>query len=734
MKHFEFATWYVFALLLGAGLLANTYSDQPMPWPEPVAETPAPILPDAVIAETNARKINLAPLPIPLPPIYDIAVEAPTENYVPTRPYHAMKGVPEAYRWVEIPTPAGMTHVPRSSLSMVTPARAYPSAEGWGADATVSCVRDTAFSFTVTSLAGSSGVGTLDSILSHIAPDTMTYIFYDLGGWGSGLNWVSTGAAKLDCLYIAMQTAPGGGVGYRSRFRMLRVGHDSEDFILRGGTFAGTARDDDTSTPSMSIENATSWIWSENEWWWSIEKALALGAIGTTDTMQNISILNSIFAQANKIESTPIQISFTNAAQKLSRFSWGGNVFSSNSHRNPNHTTTIGVKNSPSSDTVPRTRFVGNIVYNWLQATAMGGGFAIDLVDQFNKAGPMNDSRYPWSFGVEGNGDSAADDSTFSLYVERIIGVNNTDTLTSADSLWADGGTFQEIACYYRACRNPGGGGDPRVDTLVAGPVTHNNGIGPQIKRDTAQKLPSVPLSRVNPTLLADLLFGTATDSGTVGAYRQIQCDGTFTFRSDSMHSAILKEARDGTGIGSASTVDSAFVKARELYSKPTGTACPDLDNDDLPDAFELRATAGATDSTSADCWDDPDLDGWIHCDEYANGTDPRVFTTAGAPGGSVICSWNRRCIRRVPAKDSLIILGIDTLGIVLWVDPDSVPVGISADFYRDSLATLARVLVVTCDSVVGGAIGLDSVPARDSAIVMGLDPDSLMALTPPGC
>ena len=52
------------------------------------------------------------------------------------------------------------------------------------------------------------------------------------------------------------------------------------------------------------------------------------------------------------------------------------------------------------------------------------------------------------------------------------------------------------------------------------------------------------------------------------------------------------------------------------------GTPLPDHDQDGMPDAWEQRYDLDPADA--ADCWADPDDDGYGNLEEFLNGTDPR--------------------------------------------------------------------------------------------------------------
>lgn len=547
---------------------------------------------------------------------------------------------------------------------------AFPGAEGWGASALTTCNRDTVFVYKVTSNAiGNRLNGTLDSLLFALSgpvhPDTLKVITFDVGGW----HYVLETDLILDCLYVAMQTAPGGGVGfYQLAGDNIELdGATSEDMVFRGGTFTGRAESGATQS-IVDIVDARRVILDQMTFAWPKEKHVRVGASGAGDTVEDVTISHVLFAESAN-EPTGVQITEQDVAEITQRVSLAYDLWHSNSYRNPMCTVE---GDRAKYDTTPRCRLVGNAWYNTRQANVEVRGRMADIVDGYLKSGPYSldgvptGSDYSWIVAQNTDNDARPDSAT-SVHVDQIVGVHNQDTTIHIDSLWADGGAHQEVARYYNEVA--GGGGDPR-DILDAG-----------IKRDTPiPALPDFPITRISPHSLPDLLFGTASDSGQVGDYRRIQCDGTWAFRADSLLSALLKHARDSTGI--STTPDSTYIAARQLYTKPAGTACTDSDLDGMPDAYEDRMS-DLDKNTANDRSTDSDGDGWTAMEEYVNGTSSDTYTASdGTEGGAGVCQTysGGRCVFIFPLvgvlnDDTLMQVGDSVYNIKYGTaDLDSVP------------------------------------------------------------
>lgn len=75
--------------------------------------------------------------------------------------------------------------------------------------------------------------------------------------------------------------------------------------------------------------------------------------------------------------------------------------------------------------------------------------------------------------------------------------------------------------------------------------------------------------------------------------------------------------------------VGSSIYVQNALAAPPAPPAANDADGDGLPDAWEIQYKLNPNSATDVDgMWGDPDQDGLINGDEYANGADPRNADT----------------------------------------------------------------------------------------------------------
>jgi len=610
-----------------------------------------------------------------------------------------------------------------------------PEVYGYGAAALTTCIKDTVIVETVTSLSGdTSVVGTYANILLHHQHgDTLVVVTWGIGGWSEPIVWFGQGGytGNLNCVYLAGQTAPGEGVGYR-RNKMLSANDDSKDFVIRGITWAGDPHDvtNPSGTPNMAVTDAQTFIFTENTHLWNREKHIVVGPSGANDTVAYATFYRNAYGYSQAMEPTSIQAGTGDNGGTHTDVTWARNLWHSVAYRAP----LFGTGHNASTDPLDRlARMLGNVFYNTgQQSVLMVSGWALDVIDSYCKGGPAtNDGGqdYSWCVVVPliNDVDNVADTVT-SLYVERIIGGHNRDTLTSTDSLWYPA-SRGEAACYYRDCIDPAGGGDVR-DSLTIDP-----------KRDTPLTAPTFEFARINPFTLKDEILGTdaGANQGQVGAYRHLKCDGTFELRADSMLAAMLKEARDSTGVSAASQIDSLYVDARYLYTKGTVGPCDDTDSDGMPDQYEDRM-ADLDKNSATDRSTDSDLDGWTAMEEYVNGTRSDTYTrsdgTEGEGGGGTTTYNNLRNAYLVPLDSVLDTLGSGEDTMILWryiPDRDSVPLGYAYKTMRE--ATRGSLIVLTYDTIDEiGAGNLDSADVDIAAAALGITyPPYPWAVSVPG-
>lgn len=103
-----------------------------------------------------------------------------------------------------------------------------------------------------------------------------------------------------------------------------------------------------------------------------------------------------------------------------------------------------------------------------------------------------------------------------------------------------------------------------------------------------------------------------------VGNSAGLTCDGSWYSRRDSIDTRVLAETKNGTGkiiddpsqVGGWVTIDS-------------GVACNDSDKDGFPDLWELRYFNNLSHGDLTNTTEDSDSDGYSNFEEYLNGTNP---------------------------------------------------------------------------------------------------------------
>ncbi len=100
------------------------------------------------------------------------------------------------------------------------------------------------------------------------------------------------------------------------------------------------------------------------------------------------------------------------------------------------------------------------------------------------------------------------------------------------------------------------------------------------------------------------------------GAYRGLNCDGSFFNRRDAIDSRVVSDVQHGTG----RIIDDPSEVGGYL-SIPAAAACPDSDHDGMPDTWE--SANGFNPFDPGDSSLDSDGDGYSNIEEFLNGTAP---------------------------------------------------------------------------------------------------------------
>lgn len=256
----------------------------------------------------------------------------------------------------------------------------------------------------------------------------------------------------------------------------------------------------------------------------------------------------------------------------------------------------------------------------------------------------------------------------------------------------------------------------------------------------------------------------------SVGFQHRLKCDGTWVAARDTVTRDIvnraLNELRGLTPVGAAGgdtldnvgfdlqffgasvaadLADTVTLRPNDpgsyLYVGPDTLGvlprCTDTDNDGMPATWE--AANGLSDSDATDVAGDPDFDGYLNIEEYLNGTDPQVFTSAD-DGSEDVPLWgvtyhdSIALVTDTLIDDTLIFSPTDTMFYKTWRD-DSIPYAGGHTGWYCVKSDQSRVIYITKDTLLPSALPLDSAIA-DSILadwnVPGCDTASVKSTTIP--
>jgi hypothetical protein len=400
------------------------------------------------------------------------------------------------------------------------------------------------------------------------------------------------------------------------------------------------------------------------------------------------------------------------------------------------------------------------IVYNCFdRQTQLGNQTILDLVGLFNHVGPgtstgvgrerpvyvLDSCSYSGNISLSSTGDSTC---VLRHYISKVSFI----WPSAGDTLWQVSGTspLYKGADSLVVCRDitdsPIGYFDPPWNC-----VTHGDTV--------STAMVSAPITTPANLGIPDYMYpdtsGYADTSAviaqvaTAGAYRRLRCDGTWAPARDTvdrdMAGRFLNDLRNLTPVGMAGnridnvgldgsftstsignamgvdtvTVNRTLASATQRYVGPDSTktlaACTDADGDGMPAAFEALH-AGLQDSDATDRASDDDFDGYLAIEEYLNGTNPNVFTSAddgnelGVPPGTY-----NDTIRLVTSPLSDVIHPV--LGTYKGWNTDSVPPAGEHSGHYCIAPDTTRIILVTTDTIIPGAEPLTAAQA-DSILI----------------
>jgi hypothetical protein len=509
--------------------------------------------------------------------------------------------------------------------------RAFPGAEGWGTQALTTCNRSQVQIIPVTSLEDS-GPGSLREAIESVRDNMLSVVTFEVSGVISLEQMI---VVRNSCLYVAGQTAPGGGITIRApdHAALWLRGRGLHDVVfrylrVRNGTHTPESN---TGGLGMVLGSGTNVVVDHMSFSWAGDQLLMLyrypdGHPWSGD-VKDVSVQRTLFAEP--FATSPVCYS-TKGDVDLEGDSNGVPQWYEVERVTFHHNAAIHCSHRAPMVVSRTTEVINNIVYNWNIGAMHTEGRKpyVDYIGNYFRPGPATRRNVPFAyeishkfkFNIPGGAKGDEPDAYViigvpawdgrlgpGLYLEGNVGPHNPSgdnalqwSMTSKyKSEEADG--IPEI--YYS---------EVEYSDLGLMPVSV---AGVSLQRQSPLDLPPAPVA----TQPAEQAWQSVIEEGDVGANRRLTCRGTWISNSDAVDRRVLDDAWNGTG----PTRDSLIRHEDEVGGYPPlepGSNCPDSDSDGMPDAFE---DAHGLDSSAADASADSDGDGYTNIEEYVNGTRP---------------------------------------------------------------------------------------------------------------
>lgn len=393
------------------------------------------------------------------------------------------------------------------------------------------------------------------------------FILFDRGGLEANGGEVRPPGDRNRCVYIAGQTAPGGG--YTLSQTNLRLDRSGSDWVIRGLTFQ---KFNGYGLLLAEIDRAV--LSDLSAMWSGISIGFGGGNILTVgQASANVTIQNNLLAE-------PAHGHPTVAHLDAQCGTYTRNV------------STLGHRHPLTSRSGCGVEITQNIVHNWCDSgTGLGATGLVDIEGNRYTYGPCSETNtykgYPIGFRDQCTATSGACNP--SLYVAHNVGPRFTT-----------GNQWGGVICDF-------GGSN----------CTLGQALPTRFQRTIALRLDAAvtaPRGLMSDAVHEDMLTNA-------GASWRITCDGSRQYRRSAIDAGIIAEIRAGTG----PTAPTDLTGARSPTQSPVvpipapGTPCPDQDGDGLPDAFEVRYGGNAT-SMQAGAMTPS---GYLVIEHYVNGTTP---------------------------------------------------------------------------------------------------------------
>ena len=421
----------------------------------------------------------------------------------------------------------------------------FPGAEGWGAEALNACRSLPGELKVVTSL-NDSGAGSLREALTSARDDRYTIVVFRTGGT---ITLTSALFLKARCVYLAGQTAPGGGILLKQTanapamsvrdsmiaIRYIRARHagctSAADCIAKAGTGSGNFSNARNSGAFVGhiIYDHVSAAWTNDE-----NIALWTAGVSPSDELSHVTVQRSILGEGLKTHSAGGIFGGTNSKDGhrfVYEMSWHHNYFTTNSSRNPS-----GSGGNAQVSTTRGVEIVNNLVYAW--SASISKHAKNSVIDWVN-----NHWR---KFGVCPN----------NVKIRHEVYPNDPSYYISGNI--ADG-----------VCTMPSDQWNwLREDSRPYG------GLPTAWQRLTRLDQPMWPISVQS----ASQVWGDVL--GDVGANKRLDCSGGWVAASDAVDSRLINKALSGTS-------DPIPELPGPFPSIARGTPCADADGDGMPDQWE---------------------------------------------------------------------------------------------------------------------------------------------------
>jgi hypothetical protein len=460
---------------------------------------------------------------------------------------------------------------------------AFPGAEGWGAMALNDC-RSLPLRVHLVTNRNDSGAGSFRSAIDATSSGVFDVIVFRTGGTIT----LRTGTElRANCVYLAGQTAPGGGILVRMPdvggsiirifnnnnlvVRYVRLRHGL-DYAANGNQHCdgcGDLRLTGTGGAHRVIYDhiSTSWAMDGNFGYWRTDNS--------APHTREITAQRSISAEAWREHSTGVLIGgrdSEDAGRGVYQISVHHNLFANTGQRNPE--VEVGdAENYPDRGIA----IINNVQYNWTGRPVSGRKQSVyDIVNNYSKPGPATGATvhrhmyYNDAWPAEGKPDP-------SIYI--------TGNIMEGES-FSD--QWDMMRDWYDLSR------------VLPTRMHRSTRLSPAPIPVTVQSA-----NEAYNSVLAD-----------VGANKRLTCDGGWVAAQDAVDARIINQVQTNTG---PSIMPENVNEAGGWPAIAAGTSCPDADNDGLPDAWEERffscqtcANPGAGTAS-----------GYLVIEHYLNGTDP---------------------------------------------------------------------------------------------------------------